>query len=87
MQIVDAAGEIIAEGDGETAATARDLGEGTYVVRVHPTGDFGTYQLQTRCSVKSVMPLVEGGCSAAGGAAPLLGALGLLGLLLRRRRR
>lgn len=87
VQIVDAAGEIIAEGDAASFATARNLGEGIYTVRVHPTGDFGTYRLTTRCTVKDAMPTVEGGCSAAGGAAPLVAALGLLGLLVRRRRR
>ncbi len=85
-EILNADGEVIAEGDGELAASASRLPAGAYVVHVHPTGDAGTYRLTTRCDALNMNPTVQAGCSSSGGLAPVAGALGLLALLVRRRR-
>ncbi|MBI1944951.1 MAG: S8 family serine peptidase [Deltaproteobacteria bacterium] len=87
VEIMDMNGEVIAEGDSENLASASDLAAGSYVVGVHPTSEFGSYRLQTRCKALEFNPLVEAGCSSSGGVAPMAGALGLLALLARRRRR
>ena len=85
-EIVNADGDVLAEGDAELVASAHGLAAGRYLVHVHPTGDPGTYRLTTRCDALSMNPTVQAGCSSSGGLAPLAGVLGLLALLVRRRR-
>ena len=83
LAIIDGDGVVL--NSGSAGAQARDLPGGRYLVHVPPGAVDASYALQVECRTPGgVTPSVAGGCAST--STSMVSALGLLGLLLRRRR-